>query len=247
MPYLCCMAGSSEFLNHVPYLALVLCLALASGIYIGLAQWTRGIAHGQYNHKTAFQTISNWLKTAFVTVLLISLLRQALMIEHDEASYHIEMILLATLSFLFVLKRKLIHKENALQITENAAYFLKLTGLYCLFTGLLWTFLMCFFLLSLMLVHTISAALPLAINAFQVSVMATGLIALAPFHVWYKTAKAEAKAGRVKTPEHYRFHQILWPFIVALFLFILPLFMEKVATSDKFHEMMNAKPPLERV
>lgn len=92
-----------------------------------------------------------------------------------------------------------------------------------------------------------NAALSLTVDAFQVSVMATGLIALSPFHIWYKKAKEGAELGQLETPRHYKFHHILWPFIVGLLLFILPLFMEKIADSDKLHALMNAKPSLERV
>lgn len=139
------MNGSPEILNHIPYIALFLCYALGSGIYIGLAQWTRGIAHGYYNHKTTFQTITPWLKAALVTVLLASLVRQALFIDDSEASYYIEIILLVALTLIFYLNRKLIRKEDTLKITKHALHFLKRTGFYCLFTSLLWGALLGFF------------------------------------------------------------------------------------------------------
>jgi hypothetical protein len=175
------------------------------------------------------------------------LLRQAISLQGNVSNYSAEIIVLAILATAFVLKQKFLHKNTAREISANALTFMKLTGLYCIFTSLLWALLMGFFLLSLLLVQAINFLLPLAIDAFQISVMATGLLALSPFHIWYKKAKEGAAEGRLQTPEHFKFHHILWPFIVGLLLFILPLFMEKVAGSDKFHEMMNAKPALQRV
>lgn len=241
------MNGSPEILNHIPYILLILCYALGSGIYIGLAGWTRAIAYGHYNHKTPFQTVTPWLKAAFVTVLLASLLRQAFYIQGGLSDYYAEIVVLVIIALSFILKQKFLHKNSAREINRNVLAFMKLTGLFCFFTSFLWAILMGFFLLSVLLVQGINSFLPLTINAFQISVMATGLLALSPFHIWYKKAKKGAAAGSLQTPEHYKFHHILWPFIVGLLLFILPLFMEKVAGSDKFHEMMNAKPALQRV
>ena len=247
MPYLCDMAGSSEILTHTPYIALVLCYALGSAIYIGLAQWTRAIAHGNYNQKTPFQTITPWLKAAFVTVLLASLVRQTIYLQSNSSEYIAEIIVLAFIMLAFTLKQKYLHKNAAPEICAHALTFLKLTGLYCLFTSLLWAVLMGFFLLTLLLVQSVNYLLPLAIDGLQVSVMATALLALSPLYIWYKKSKDRAAQDRLQTPDHYKFHHILWPFIVGLFLFILPLFIEKVAASDKFHDMMNAKPALQRV
>lgn len=241
------MAESFEFLNHVPYIALVLCVALTSGIYIGLAEWTRGIAHGHYNHKTPFQTITPWLKIAFTTVVLASLMRQAFFLNNALSSYITESMLLVLLIIAFLIKRKLIRRDTNAQLTRNTLQTMQKIALYCAFTITLWIILMGFFFTNLIIVQLLNSALPLTINALQLSVMATGLLSLMPFYFWYTKAKEGEKKGHLKTPEHYKFHHILWPYIVGLFIFILPLFMEKIAASEKYHAMMNTKQYLELI
>ena len=48
-------------------------------------------------------------------------------------------------------------------------------------------------------------------------------------------------------PENVKFHNILWPLVVGLFLMMLPLLVQEVATSEKFHEMMEAPARLHKV
>lgn len=48
-------------------------------------------------------------------------------------------------------------------------------------------------------------------------------------------------------PEGVKFHNVLWPLVVGLFLMMLPLLVQEIATSEKFREMMEAPARLHKV
>lgn len=86
-----------------------------------------------------------------------------------------------------------------------------------------------------------------ALDPNRDAVMVVGLLWLFPFIHWYQKSQKPGIYDQIKAPEHYKFYMLLWPIVIGLLFFIMPLFAQKLVTSDKFQDMLNAKPPLERV
>ena len=242
------MTAPPDILAHVPFIALILCYALGSALYIGLADWSRSIARGQYNGYNAFHTILPWIKAALITVILASLMRQIADQPYDIRAYLSEILLLMLSAFVFYLKHRTVNTGvERPPIMHNLILFLKRVAAYCFLTLALWALLIAVFLTSFWGLQIINAALPMAGNTAQAAIIITGLLSLWPFIVWYNKAQNRAQSGQITIPERYRFHSILWPYILGLLLFIFPLFLDKVASSDKFKQMINASPALQRV
>ena len=247
-PILLNMSAPPDILAHVPFIALILCYALGSALYIGLADWSRSIARGQYNGYNAFHTIFPWIKAALITVILASLMRQIADHPYDLRGYLTEIVLLTLSAFAFYLKLRTVNTGvERPPIMQNLMLFLKRVAAYCFLTLALWALLIAVFLTSFWGLQIINAAVPMAINTAQTAIIITGLLSLWPFVVWYNKAQNRGRSGQITIPERYRFHSILWPYILGLLLFILPLFLDKVASSDKFKQMINASPALQRV
>lgn len=70
----------------------------------------------------------------------------------------------------------------------------------------------------------------------------TGVFWIGMLYFLYKLAQ---KRGVL--PEGTVFHRLLWPLVLGLFLIMLPLLVQEVATSDSFRVMMDAPRPLQKV
>lgn len=254
------MSGAHDPILHIPALLLVLCFASAGAVYIGLIQWTRGIALGGYDGRTARQTIWPWLLAALFCVTGGSLALQIAQNPAAIGAYSIEIFLLAALSvILYRYERKngaappagappCIHgtKQAAKQAAKRAAMRIVLYVLFLLALGLACG---AFIALALSVLRAIIPHMPATPppDPWICAVFLTGFLALAPPLHWRGKALKAAASGTISIPARYKFDAILWPFIIVLFLLLLPLLLQDVVTSEKFQTMLNARPPLQRV
>lgn len=240
-----------EFLQStftIPPVMPVLSYALGTGIFIGLGQWSRAVALGNYDGQTLWSTIGAWMVRAWIVVILFSLSIQTGLwqgYKPANAFYAPELLILSFVSavYLYIKLQKHHFKEALRRYFREIAYlcaFLFIAGLIWLGTVFV------FMAVNIGVVKLIAVipALGAVLDPVRDAVMVSGALWLFPFIYWYQ--KAEKKEASQK-PGHYKFHHILWPIVVGLFFFILPLFIEKMVTSEKYHDMLDAKPPLERV
>lgn len=241
-----------EFLEDtfkIPFIFVILCYALGTGVFIGTGQWARLIAKGGYDGQNVWRFIGGWMVRGWVWVILFALSIQfGLWPEYkpENPSYTAELIILAIVVVIFTAFQ--LKKGNLLRAYK--AEIIK-HGIYSALAILIWGLTIGIFFLINASSYWLTLNVPFfegVLDPSRDAAMVIGLLWLLPFIQWYQKGKiAQNWHDNAKAPQHYKFYMLLWPIIIGLFFFILPLFAQKVITSEKFQEALNAKPPLERV
>lgn len=235
---------------NIPPIFIVLCYALGTAVVIGIGHWTRIIALGRYQKQNLWNIVGAWMLRAFVSIILFSFSVQigywsAYIGQPDKPSYMAELCILASVSLLYIYS--VLRKEYFQEVTLKYCKEIGLVCLYLAVSCILWLASIFVFLFAQIAIASLPSMFAGIFDPVRDAVIILVSLWLMPFIYWFNKGKDLQEKEPSKTPEHYKFHHVLWPFIVAIFFFILPLFVEKVASSGKIEEMMNAKPPLERI
>ncbi|MFP4313812.1 MAG: hypothetical protein ACLFR0_05740 [Alphaproteobacteria bacterium] len=238
---------------QIPPVILVLCYALGTAVFIGLAQWSRERALYFRASQSKWAFISAWMVRGFIAVIFFSVSVQGGLwegyIPHPEnPSLVAELVLLIVITVLYLgiqTRRKGMKDafyETGLEVPRVLAFM-------ALFV-LIWAASSLLFLVLFNLHTGLVFALPALegiLEPMRDIVLVIGMIWLLPYMYWYQRSRQLYREDHQTPPKLYKFHTLLWPIVIGLVFFIMPLFFEQVARAGKLQEMMNTKPPLERI
>lgn len=233
---------------QIPLIFVLLCFTLGTAVFYGLGHWCVIVKNGVYEGQSISSIISKWLLRGVVIVLFFPIFVKFYTIGQPDPYFsvvsEISALILILASFIAYqyfknhLKTRQVLEKIAFEGIKHLQLFLSIVVIWggSVFIGL------AVYLLS----AKASAILPVFEPPRDTAMVVAGMW-LIPFVVLYQNIQNKSEAGQIKIPDHFKFYMLLGPILLGMLLFMVPLMVEKYIHSDKFHDMMNRKPPLERV
>jgi len=237
-----------DFGFQIPVIFVLLCFTLGTSVFYGLAHWCVVVQKGSYEGQGISSIISKWLLRGMIIVLFFPIFVKFYTIGQSDPDFSIasevSALILIFTAFMFyqyrrnhLMPRQLLEK-TAFEGIKHLQLFLSII--------VIWGISACLGLAVYLMSAKAALFLPVFDPPRDTAMVVTGAWLL-PFIILYQKIIKQSEAGQIKTPDHFKFYMLLGPILLGMLLFMVPLMVEKYIHSDKFHDMMNRKPPLERV
>lgn len=232
---------------ETPIVYFALSFWTGSAVLISLYIWLRDVGQGITAAGTLKQTVitalARGLTLTILSILFVAVIHTG---DLDPVQYWPELALFAVLLTAF-----------SLHVTKGHGDKTKI-WLHAL---LIETFQLTFLTIMIVLLWMLSALLGLAVmyistillntvlggfipfQPLRDAVMVVGLIWLLPFVFGFQTAQKKEQAGIITLPEHFKFYKILWPILLAIGLFMIPLLIEHILQKGDLEAMRNIPRP----
>lgn len=225
-----------------------ICFVLGITVYSATAFWLWDIRARKVVKPLSLYSRA-WHLRGFLSVLIFSLITTLL---HSKFSIQdlkylpeITIITLITLIYFLRIYKKKSSALIALKfiLKSEVTAFAKLYGCVLSFMAVTATISFSIFQLSGFLKTQFQ--LP-ALDPLRDCILIAGIFGLSCLIWLYRDIQEQKKSGTSELPKQFKFQNILSAFVFMLFLFMLPLLLERAVTSDKWKEMNTLKQMLEK-
>lgn len=233
---------------QIPVIFVLLCFTLGTSVFYGLAHWCVLVQQGNYEGQSISSIISKWLLRGMIIVLFFPIFVKFYTIGQSDPDFSItsEVSALILIFMAFIAYQCRRNNLKLRQAVERCAFEgIKHLQLF-LSIIVIWGVSACLGIAVYMMSTQAALFLPVFDPPRDTAMVVTGAWLL-PFIILYQKIIKQSEAGQIKTPDHFKFYMLLGPVLLGMLLFMVPLMVEKYIHSDKFHDLMNKKPPLERV
>ena len=221
-----------------PPLFFILSFWTGSALLLGVFMWLRDVHNGKYDGESLQHVVGTWLARGLFLTIITSLLSGYITTNgsgnDNPAHYWPELLMLGA----FISGIALYNRAQP-QTGKDFTRIILLEVFQALFLAIVilmvWS-LSYLIHLSMMVINSPFAAFA---NPLRDAIIVVGTLWIMPFTVLFMRAKNKSQKGEITLPQNFRFQNILWPILLSLIIFMLPLLIETFLHSAKYKKMMN--------